>query len=1005
MPERVIGGTGSSGSSTFLGDDEPEEQTDTSTTSGSTSGPGGTGGTIERPTTGAVGGGGETSVDEPIDVVEPADVGGGPAGGGPEISIGGGGPERSIGMPGMEPGGEVMPTGPTPPTGDTGGGAPAPPGDRGSPLPPTLGGGPTPTAGAGTGRTQLPGAASTTGGAVFNPNAPEGSSGISRRVAARNFGISESQLEAILDQLSDQVGRRVPLSALERAPDGSFTVDENFRRFLAAEAIEDQLAARDVDIDLRSEDVQPSVGGRFELTDEALAEVRARSGDPNMTLGDTPTPGAVARAEATTAEGDVFSTRTFGTAQAPPVDRTGEAVQEGDDGAIDLLLDIGFQRPEDDRVQLTGPGVDVSNVLGGGEILPGGDPGTLNTEVTDRLTRGRGLFGAERQAELEQVARERQELFGIGEESEEFVTGLTGSEEAGAFAGGLGKLPGQFAALPQSLFLAGDVATETAVNLPGAVREFGAAETGTAILETGGRATEGLIRSAEEDPFGFAGQLTGELALGIGGARALERAPGAVRSASIRARGGRVFDIEELSDPPRETGGGLPGFSRAAMADPEVARTEFAEQARRNLLGGDEPVAFHGRAAEDVAEFGRFGRVFEAPAGTSEIPGLFQSADLSPLRLGGGAGGLLSMPSLRLPRPRLRTASVAAERGVDVDVMDPVRGFDEAAEFMQRADPNKSFIRAGRVGPTGEQEAIAPPGALFESTGEIFGVRAGGDVVPGRVFQRGAAEAAGEAGEVGLTQAQMARFGSEGLSEVSDLAQRRGTPFFPTFGFAPSAAGFEAPDVADTTPAARRTEPTVTTAPTATTPVTSLFGISAAAPMAMTTAPATAPTTGVTSLFGGTTTAPTTPPSEPTAPTTPPTTAPTTPPSEPSVPPTTPSVPPTVFGSTGPPSPPTRPPTGPPGPTGTPFTPVPPGTSPFGPPGPPMDPDEPRDRDERRRFPLLPTGTEFVNPIASGAEFLFGGSLLGGQADVQDGAGEQTGADIAALFGGPIGGR
>lgn len=782
--------------------------------------------------------------------------------------------------------------------------------------------------------------------------------------------------------------------------DGTLELTAAGERRVAAENLEDRLAERGIAIDLTAADVEATGEGTFAPTDEAMADIgtgqleateglfstdvfgttdtptqRLRQRTPAATeaevfttdvLTPTGTPTQRLRRRTPTAEeADFLSTDVFGAFGAPRRPEEGPPTRTVRGGGLDLPFDIGVGGGV--ASDIGGPATGVDRVLPGG---PSGDlatalfgePDELDTDITDRLTRGKGLFGEATERRLAENQAELMDFFSAEEEVEEAVGGVFG-ERVGSLAGGVATLPGFAASAPPAGFLAADLATEAAVNLPGTVQEFGAAETGEAIVETGDIAGRGVVRAAEQDPFGFAGELAGELALGIGVGRAIERAPGFVRGARIRGQGGDIFDIEDLSQPPRRVGKGreLPGFTVAAKADPDVAAREFREQARRNLLAGDEPVAFHGRAVEDVAEFGPFGRQFEAPAGTSEIPGLFQSADLSPLRLGTGAGGLLSLPSLRLPRPRLRTARVAAERGVDVDVMDPVSGFDEAAEFMQRADPSKSFIRAGRVGPTGEQEAIAPPGAMFVGTGNIFGVRAGGDVVPGRVFERGR-------GAGGLTPEELERFGAPGMSELSERLSQRGTPFAPTFGL-PTPTPEE--DVAPTGIRPRETEgPERPTAPTRAdefdvsesifggfaTGTSTLFG---GGETPTTTAP-TAPTESVssvfsggtpTSVFGGTTAPPTTPTEPPTAPPTTPTTPPSSPPS-------------------GPPTPPATPP-GTPGIPGTPFTPFTP-TTPFE-----FPDDEPRDRDEELRLPMAPLGTEFFNPVASGLGFLFGPGAAG----------------------------
>lgn len=81
------------------------------------------------------------------------------------------------------------------------------------------------------------------------------------------------------------------------------------------------------------------------------------------------------------------------------------------------------------------------------------------------------------------------------------------------------------------------------------------------------------------------------------------------------------------------------------------------------------------------------------------------------------------------------------------------------------------------------------------------------------------------------------------------------------------------------------------------------------------------------------------------------------------------------------------------------------GSPPYIPGGPPSQPPAPRvddDDDERDPFAfgqLAPTGSTYENPVASGSQFLFGGSLSGGQSQGQSDQQEPRDG-MGGLFGG-----
>lgn len=453
------------------------------------------------------------------------------------------------------------------------------------------------------------------------------------------------------------------------------------------------------------------------------------------------------------------------------------------EGAEDLVFQGGFAGNPDETA-LSGQAINPSPD-GPGDILVSGESGELNQELQRDLTSGSGFLSDQQREELREDIEQRREFFGVGEEAEEITTDITGSEEAGAFARGAGQFPGEVAAASAGATLAADTASEIAPNIPGAVEEYGLGEVAYQGLEVGGRATEATVEQAEEQPYQFAGSLAAGLASGYAAGRAIEGAPGRARGASIRARGGDIYDFDDVSDPPRTTSSGLPAYSREAVDDPEVARQEFLEQASETEIGGDSPVAFSGRSPEAVSEYGGFGRRYEAPEGGSELPGQFFSADLSALRVSQGGSSGYSIPRPGLPRPNVRSSRVLAEEGVDVDAIPSrfsgsgyaVRQGDDIVEtglsraeanrladetggervpdptsggyqfLTEEADTRKSYVRdEGDITP--EQEVVAPPEATFAQSEGVFGIRVGGrqipftdrriggEIIPGRLTRR-----------------------------------------------------------------------------------------------------------------------------------------------------------------------------------------------------------------------------------------------------------------------------
>ncbi|OTE99110.1 hypothetical protein B9G49_13380 [Halorubrum sp. SD683] len=197
------------------------------------------------------------------------------------------------------------------------------------------------------------------------------------------------------------------------------------------------------------------------------------------------------------------------------------------------VIDVGFQDPGEigypnqDDIDVTGPS------LGGRE----GERGTLNTDITDALTEGKGLIPTETddagagffdtsERELQRRIEERREAFSpFAEGAGEAVEGLTGSAGAGNVAEGAASAPVELASQGGAgLLLIGDTAVEVGANLPETVDEYGAGEVAYTGTEVAGRTVESALTQAEEDPFKTAGELAGGFVTGTAAVRTARRA-------------------------------------------------------------------------------------------------------------------------------------------------------------------------------------------------------------------------------------------------------------------------------------------------------------------------------------------------------------------------------------------------------------------------------------------------------------------------------------------------
>lgn len=616
----------------------------------------------------------------------------------------------------------------------------------------------------------------------------------------------------------------------------------------------------------------------------AVREDRQRSIDQqaqpqanrSITTGDAFTPGVAADSDVQ--QLDVGGAQQTQQAQSDPtlgdvgeslvddpmrsIERGGTASEFGRNVAAGGL-GFAFQNPDElntgidiegrgGNTALSGPGVTNLDPTSG-PLFETGEQGELNTDVTDRLTEGRGLFPdtggegffATSEEELRGRVDQRQEFFGVGEE----LAGITPDAEifdgvsTSDVAEGVGRVPGDVAAAPSALLLGGDLAAEGAANLPGTVGEFGVGETAGAIAETGGRATGGAVRAIEREPGQFAGALAGGLFGGSVAANVLEGGTTAAR-VRVEGRGGPDIDATETTRQPETLeSGNQPTFETNRDQPGFLAAQEMRERAAENPpelqeATGSEQVLFRSESERLPGEI-------SAQEGSFELPGLFASGDFPPLRTDVG-GGRFSSPSVRLPRifgepqrtsafeapdidamPETATGSGFGVRSAEGELIDTfpdtgegaatARGIAEdvggervpdpttpGAKFLQeQGERGSAFVRPSGSR-TNEFEAIFPPETEFRrvTTGTID---VGGDRGTLDIFQLADDQPAVPGGDVpegGLfTAGEISRRSSGGTPEGAAV-----TPV-PVFGPSGTAAGTTAQNNTSTQPTQTSTSP------------------------------------------------------------------------------------------------------------------------------------------------------------------------------------------------------
>lgn len=475
----------------------------------------------------------------------------------------------------------------------------------------------------------------------------------------------------------------------------------------------------DLEFEYEDGDLQVSI------TNEAAAEIAARrqeninAVDVDDTQGDRePRPPLADRAEAVyeaTREQGLSSVERGGAlseaARNTAATALGVALQDPEE--VGTAIGLSEERIETHDTEISGPAVTAIGLDTPG-VTPidyeTGDAGNVNENVLADLTAGSGLLTEEQRAELREDIEQRRETFDFSDEAGGFVGDVTGSEKAAGVAAGLGTLPGEALSASAAGTLLADEAIRTAPNVPDAIAEYGSVEVAATGLEVAGRGAEGLYRGAKENPYRFAGSLGGAVVGGAVVSRAVRGAPSRVRGATIRARGGTIHNLEDLSDPPVHTEGlGLPGFTKQAQRDPELARQEFIEQAKQGSLSGggrrlgvgvrrdaDSPVLTIDPELKAAIE-GAPGRVRQGVATRAE------AARTLPARAGGRLDEAAFQAGVRVGDATRRVGALPGD--LRAGAVSRLENLDEAAyqagvrvgETTRRVEALPSNLRAGAV--------------------------------------------------------------------------------------------------------------------------------------------------------------------------------------------------------------------------------------------------------------------------------------------------------------------
>lgn len=329
---------------------------------------------------------------------------------------------------------------------------------------------------------------------------------------------------------------------------------------------------------------------------------------------------------------------------------------------------------------------------------------------------------------------------------------------------------------------------------------------GEAAVATGTSAAAFVAENPLQGGAAVAAGLGTGLLFNVGASGALTRARSGFRGARLAGR--PEIEGERLLAPEVREGAEFTEFSEEAMLTGRQA-AEFRRRAREDppeelqTVAG-EPVVFSGRGGE-------FAGLRRVPAGRSEIEGMFTApGGFSPFFLRQASG---SSPSLTPGLPSIgNQPTIVAIRGtdveqmpsgvstVDVEVQRPLglpsgRRRGEASQFLETQQGESTvFVRSPET-VTGEAEAILPRGTLLQEEADLFVTEFEGQTVPVRTF-RVVEETGGIGGGFGLGDLLPGQRGGVVSAESALTSSRRiddvggdVTPLPPTFGGGSAGAG------------------------------------------------------------------------------------------------------------------------------------------------------------------------------------------------------------------------
>lgn len=425
------------------------------------------------------------------------------------------------------------------------------------------------------------------------------------------------------------------------------------RRDIARE----QIAEQNPEIDAGDiERLEPTDDGAYQavLTDEARRELAGapERSDPAEEFDPPDFPGPGEFLDAVGDEG--FST----------VQRGGTASEVARDAAA-VGLAVGFENPDElgvvdveeraGNIDTTSPSVEAVGFDTPGALpveFQRDDRGQIDPEVARTIDPDTGGFLSDEQRveTAENLEQRREAIVGSAE------------GESGAVPGARRGVA-DVASIPGEALLAADTAARVGDDLPEAVGERGltrAALSGSAVA---GEALQRGIDRAQEDPLGVTARLVAGGVVASGAVRGASAGRQRIADARTRRRADADVDLEDLTTEQAVETGDLPEFETSTDTPTDQAVGEVRRRA------ADQPEQLQSEAGESVllrSESERLQADLEASTGQSELPGLFASPELSPLRLEEGASRTLPKP--RLPRladfspDRQRTSAFPGDR-------------------------------------------------------------------------------------------------------------------------------------------------------------------------------------------------------------------------------------------------------------------------------------------------------------------------------------------------------